>query len=188
MLLARRPLLSLLAAGATLTMPALARQGMAQSPEGLEKLRPAEPRPLPELSFTDIEGTAKTLAEFSGRPLLINLWATWCAPCVAEMPALDHAQAALAPEGWLVLPLSSDRGGRSQVEPFYRQRGLRHLQVWLDPRGAAARALGVRGLPTTLVVDRQGQEVARLEGAAEWDAPAMLARLRALAGPAAQKT
>jgi hypothetical protein len=96
------------------------------------------------------------------------------------MPALDRAQAALAAEGITVLALSSDRGGRAQVEPFYRERGIRQLGLWLDPRGAAGRALGVRGLPTTIIVDRQGRERARLEGAAEWDQPAMLAAIRRL--------
>jgi len=147
---------------------------------GLGKLAETPPRPLPEFSFTDAEGKPHGLADFAGRGLLINLWATWCPPCVAEMPALDRAQAALAAEGIAVLALSSDRGGRAQVELFYRDRGIRQLGLWLDPRGAAGRALGVRGLPTTLIIDRQGRERARLEGAAEWDQPAMLAAIRRL--------
>ncbi|MDB5370884.1 MAG: TlpA family protein disulfide reductase [Roseomonas sp.] len=145
-------------------------------------LHPAPPKPVPPLTFTDAGGKPYDLGAFAGKPLLINLWATWCAPCVAEMPALDRAQEALKDEGWVVLPLSSDRGGRAQVDPFYQRTGLKHLGIWLDPRGAAARALGARGLPTSVVIGRAGQEVARLEGEAAWDSPSMLAALRAIAG------
>ncbi|WP_237181155.1 TlpA family protein disulfide reductase [Roseomonas haemaphysalidis] len=173
----RRPLLSMLAAGGTLTTLLAARQGMAAA----GGLSPAAPKPVPPLSFTDADGKPYDLGAFPGRMLLVNLWATWCAPCVKEMPALDRAQQALGDENWAVLPLSSDRGGAAQVTPFFERTGLKHLKIWLDPRGAAARAVGARGLPTTLVIDRQGQEVARLEGDAEWDSPAMLGQLQALA-------
>ncbi len=141
------------------------------------------PRALPELRFLSAQGVETQITAFRGQGLLVNLWATWCGPCVAEMPALNRAQAALTAEGVKVLALSSDRGGRDVVERFYGERGVTHLGVWLDPRGAASRALGVRGLPTTVVVDRNGLEVARLEGAAEWDMPEMLARVRRLVGP-----
>jgi hypothetical protein len=99
------------------------------------------------------------------------------------MPALDRTQAALAEENVRVLALSSDREGRAKVEPFYRDRGIRHLGLWLDPRGAAQRALGARGLPTTVIIDRAGRERARLEGPAEWDGPELLAAVRRLVGP-----
>jgi len=174
----RRPVLA-----ATLAAALPARQAAAAG--GLVEAT----KPLPaDLTFTDADGTPKRVADFAGHGLVLNLWATWCAPCVAEMPALDRTQAALAADGILVLPLSSDRGGRGQVEPFYRERGLQHLRVWLDPRGAAARALGARGLPTTVIVDREGVERGRLEGAAEWDTPAMLAAIRRLVGPVPAST
>ncbi len=179
-------MLSLTAAGATLTTLLPARQGIAgESVEGLSKLTRSEPRPLPEFGFTDAEGSPRTIADFQGRPLLLNFWATWCPPCVAEMPALDRAQAALAGEGWAMLALSSDRAGKSQVEPFYKRTGVRHLGLFLDPRGAAARAFAARGLPTSVIVNRQGREVARLEGSAAWDHPDFLKLLRELAGPVA---
>ncbi len=146
---------------------------------GIEKLREAS-RPAAAIAFTDAEGRERTLADFAGSGLVINLWATWCPPCVAEMPALDRLQAMLAGEGIAVLALSSDRGGRAQVEPFYARVGIRNLAIWLDPRGAAGRAMGVRGLPTTVLVDRRGMERARLEGEAEWDAPPLVAAVRRL--------
>jgi thiol-disulfide isomerase/thioredoxin len=168
-----------LAAAGTLAGAALGRKALAA------KLAESAPKPLPEFGFTDADGKPHTVADFAGKGLLINLWATWCPPCVAEMPALDRAQAALAGEGVVILPLSSDRGGKVMVEPFYREKGIRQLGLWLDPRGAASRALGARGLPTTLVVDRQGRERARVEGDQPWDSPEMLAAIRRLIGPAA---
>ena len=176
----RRRALLALAAGATLTAALPARQAGAQA---AGKLVEGEPKPAPAFSFTDAEGKGHGAADFTGQGLVVNLWATWCPPCVAEMPALDRAQAALSAEGVRVLALSSDRDGRAKVEPFYRDRGIRHLGLWLDPRGAAQRALGARALPTTVIIDRKGQERARLEGPAEWDKPELLAAIRRLVGP-----
>ncbi len=183
----RRTLLAL-AAGATLQAAPLARQAAAAPADGgLSKLLVhAAPRPLPEgIAFADAEGQPLRFDAFRGRALVVNFWATWCPPCVAEMPSLDRAHAVLAGDGIEVLALSSDRGGRAQVEPFYQRTGLRHLAILLDPRGAAGRALSIRGLPTTLVLDRAGREVARLEGEAAWDHPEMMAAIRRLAGPRA---
>jgi len=171
----RRTALGLFAAGA------LARPARAAADNGLRKLREAT-RPLPEFQFFDEAGATITAASHAGRALVINFWATWCPPCVAEMPAFDRAQALLKEEGILVLPLSSDRGGAAQVRPFYERLGLRHLPILLDPRGATARAFGARGLPTTVIINRAHQEVARLEGEAVWDDPAVLAAVRRLAG------
>jgi thiol-disulfide isomerase/thioredoxin len=179
----RRAALSTLTAGGTLLAGLRAGQAAAAA-SGLAKLREAAtPQPLPpEFSFTDADGKVLGIGDFAGRGLVVNLWATWCPPCVAEMPALDRMQAALAAEGIGVLALSSDRGGRGAVEPFYQRTGIRHLPIWLDPRGTAARALGVRGLPTSVLVDRSGQERARLEGEAVWDHPEMMAAVRRLCG------
>jgi thiol-disulfide isomerase/thioredoxin len=185
----RRGLLTL---GASLATVATARQAAAAGADGgLSRLRETPGgKPIPDgLVFLDAEGRETRFEAFRGKGLVVNFWATWCPPCVAEMPALDRAHAALSREGIEVLALSSDRGGRAQVEPFYARTGLRHLAIWLDPRGAAGRAFGVRGLPTTLILDRAGQEVARLEGEAEWDRPEILAAIRRLVrGPAPTTT
>jgi thiol-disulfide isomerase/thioredoxin len=181
---------SVLQAAPALGAAALIQAGLparpaAAAPHGLNRLREGEAA-MPDLSFTDAEGKGFTPAEFAGRGLVINLWATWCPPCVREMPALDRLAATLARDGVVVLPLSSDRGGAPVVQAFYERTQLRTLRVWLDPRGAAARALGARGLPTTVIVDRGGRERARLEGDAEWDAPEFVAAIRRLTarGPA----
>lgn len=169
-------------AGAVLSMALPPRPALAQSAL-LGQLIEGPPKPVPDLSFTDADGARKTVADFAGKGLVMNFWATWCAPCVEEMPSLDRLQELVEREGILVLPLSSDRGGASQVRGFYARTRVKNLDIWLDPQGAAGRALGVRGLPTTLVLDRQGREVGRLEGSADWSAPEKLEAIRRLLAP-----
>ncbi|WP_245615081.1 TlpA family protein disulfide reductase [Muricoccus aerilatus] len=166
-------------AGGTLGAGLLPRPARGQ-PAGT--LREDGPKPLPAFVLTDPEGARREVPSFAGKGLVLNLWATWCPPCVEEMPALDRLAAALAAEDILVIPASSDRGGRPVVEGFYAKAGVRNLGVWLDPNSAATRALGARGLPTTVLIDRLGRERARLEGAAAWDGAALLADVRRLCG------
>lgn len=142
--------------------------------------RHASPRKLPEAGFTDADGATVTLADFHGRGVVLNLWATWCPPCVAEMPSLDRLARTLGQKDIVVLPLSSDRGGASVVRAFYDRLKLTELRIWLDPRGTAARTLGARGLPTTLLIGKDGLERARLEGEADWSSPVMVAQVREL--------
>lgn len=170
---------AMLAAGGTLAAGLPARQGLAAG-SGLSRLREGVAELPPGLVMQDAEGQDRSPADFAGKGLVLNLWATWCAPCVAEMPALDRLAALVAADGIRVVPLSSDRGGRNAVQGFYERTGVRNLGIWLDPRGAAARALGARGLPTTIIIDRAGRERARLEGDAAWDAPDLVAAVRRL--------
>ncbi|TPG53559.1 TlpA family protein disulfide reductase [Roseomonas nepalensis] len=159
--------------------------GLAPRParaQGTGTLRVEGPKPLPALALTDPEGARREIPFFAGKGIVLNLWATWCPPCVEEMPALDRLAGLVAGDGILVVPASSDRGGRAMVEPFYARTGVRNLGVWLDPNSAATRALGARGLPTTVLIDRQGRERARLEGGAAWDGDALLAEVRRLCG------
>jgi len=134
------------------------------------------PRPAPELSFAARDGSPMRLADFRGHWLLVNLWATWCAPCVREMPSLDRLQATLA-DRLTILAVSQDRGGASVVASFLEPLGLASLHIYLDPKGALGQGLGARGLPTTFLLDDEGRVRAQLEGAAEWDSPEMLATL-----------
>lgn len=136
------------------------------------------PRPAPEAPFKTKDGVATGLADFRGRVLLVNYWATWCSPCVAEMPSLDRLEAALGGADFAVLPVSSDRGGLKLVEPFYTKIGLKHLPIYLDQDMKFTRGSGVRALPTTLIIDRAGREVGRMEGEAAWDAPEAQALIR----------
>jgi thiol-disulfide isomerase/thioredoxin len=140
------------------------------------------PRLLADAAFTDADGKPHHLAEFAGKGLVVNLWATWCAPCVAEMPALQDFAKLAAADAILVLPLASDRGGKEAVQKFYAEHGITALPIWLDPKGQAAEAWGARGLPTTLIVDREGREVGSLEGAIDWAAEATLTSVRKLVG------
>ena len=174
---------TLLAAGLTLPAAALPRKPAAaeEGLRSLDRLQAGEPAALPDLRFTGADGAEHLVAEYRGRGVVLNMWATWCVPCVAEMAALDDL-ARQAPDGIAVLALSSDRGGAPVVQRFYAERGIRTLPVLMDPRGAAARALGARGIPTTVLIDREGQERARVEGAADWAAPASVAALRKVVG------
>lgn len=158
------------------------RQPLNGSPEFKGGLGPfvAHPAPvaMPALAFTDIEGKALNIADFKGKVVLLNLWATWCGPCVEEMPSLDRLQAQLGTQDFSVAALSIDREGLSLVKPFIEKLGIRNLLIYLDTSHAAMRALKIRGLPTTLLIDRDGREIGRLEGAASWDSPAAEAFIR----------
>ncbi|MCW3476972.1 TlpA disulfide reductase family protein [Limobrevibacterium gyesilva] len=151
--------------------------------QAMSALIPTDPpRPPAEAAFLDADGNPHGIADFAGKGLVINLWATWCVPCVAEMPALQDMARKLAGENIVVLPLSSDRGGAPVVRKFYAAHGIDALPVWLDPKGEAGRAWNARGLPTTLIIDRQGRERGRLEGAVDWASEASLAEIRRLVG------
>jgi thiol-disulfide isomerase/thioredoxin len=146
-------------------------------------LKRTDPPAIPAAAtFQEADGTARSLGDYVGKGLVVNLWATWCVPCVAEMPELQDLARKVASEGILVLPLSSDRGGAEVVRRFYAANRIEALPVLLDPRGEAARAWGARGLPTTIVIDRQGRERGRVEGAIDWASAATVAELRRLVG------
>jgi thiol-disulfide isomerase/thioredoxin len=136
------------------------------------------PQPLPPLHFEDGAGAAMTLADFRGRVVLLNLWATWCGPCRTEMPALDRLQGKMAGPDFTVVPLSIDHRGRDAVARFYRDLGLTSLGIYVDRSGEAAYALEVSGMPTSLLLDREGRELARVIGAAAWDDAEMMARIK----------
>ncbi len=142
-----------------------------------------EPKPLPDLAFTDAEDKAVNFADLKGKVLLINFWATWCAPCVKEMPSLDRLQAKIGKDKLVVIPLSLDGPTRPKVAPFYADKKLTSLGIWFDRSRKVMQALDVTILPTTILVDAKGRELGRLEGEADWDKPEAAALVSgALAG------
>lgn len=161
--------------------------GVAVPPQtatpGFERLQVIKPpRPVPAAGFQDGDGNPVSLDAFRGKVVVLNFWATWCTPCVKEMPALDQLQADMADSGVAVVALSSDRGGVATVQEFFKKQGLGHLKIYVDAKNEVGRGLTVRGLPTTVLIDARGQEVARLEGQAAWDSPQakeLVGRIRA---------
>lgn len=114
------------------------------------------------LSFQAPDGSPTTLAAFAGRPVLVNLWATWCAPCVAEMPTLDKVA-----ERMQVVAISQDLDGKTKVDPFFAGAGLKHLKPYLDP-GVSLSVAYQASLPTSILYDSAGKEVWRMTGGMDW--------------------
>ncbi len=132
-----------------------------------------EPQLLPELILSKGDGSPHSLESFHGKIVLLNIWATWCGPCRKEMPTLDRLQAQLGGPDFEVVALSIDKAGVEVVRKFYEEIGINDLRIYMDSDKKATRALRVVGLPTTLLIDRQGREIGRLIGPAEWDTPEM---------------
>ena len=134
--------------------------------------------------FENAKGNPVGLADFRGKAILLNVWATWCAPCRKEMPALDRLQAELGGPDFEVVALSVDRNGLDAVRPFFAEIGIENLDIYLDQPAAAMKALGVVGLPTTLLIDGNGRELQRWLGPKEWDSPELVGEIRDHLGPA----
>jgi thiol-disulfide isomerase/thioredoxin len=133
----------------------------------------------PDTVFQDPDGEPATFSDFKGTPVLLNLWATWCAPCVKELPTLDALQAREGPR-LKVLTVSQDMEGREKVEQFLARGKYRMLEAWLDPEMALMGALEVSVLPTTILYDGEGREVWRVTGDKDWagkEAAALLAEV-----------
>jgi thiol-disulfide isomerase/thioredoxin len=137
---------------------------------GFGPYEPAEnPEPTPDVAFLDANGDPIKLDAYRGKVILLNFWATWCAPCVKELPALAALDKDIGGEDFAVLLVSVDRGGAAQTEPFLADLGVTDLDSALDTKSALAREMGALGLPTTFVIDRTGLVRGRLQGDAEWN-------------------
>ena len=136
------------------------------------------PQAAPAVSFVDGEGKELTLAAFQGKVLLLNFWATWCAPCRKEMKELDDLQKQLGGPKFAVLAISADRQGPGVIGDFFNEVGIRHLAKYNDGSMKTHRAFKSLGLPTTVLLDHNGMEVGRLVGPAAWNAKEALALVR----------
>jgi thiol-disulfide isomerase/thioredoxin len=132
------------------------------------------PSPAPSVTLTDASGSTTELSDFRGKLVVLNLWATWCAPCLREMPSLDRLQARFD-DRIAVLAVSEDRGGAKIIEPFIAKLGLKSVKVYVDPKSEVGHAFDVRGLPTSFLIDHDGKLLGRVEGGADWDSAKMLA-------------
>jgi thiol-disulfide isomerase/thioredoxin len=131
-----------------------------------------------EVRFVDADGRRMSLADFRGKQLLLNIWATWCGPCREEMPTLDRLQTLLGSPDFEVMALSIDHDGIDVVREFYAELGLQALRIYVDPSTMATVNLNVRGVPTTLLIDANGREIGRYAGPAEWDGEAAVSAIR----------
>lgn len=138
----------------------------------------ASPRPVANVGFEDGNGQKRTLADFRGKVVVLNIWATWCGPCRKEMPTLDRLQSKLGGKDFEVVALSIDRGGQAAVKSFYDEINIHALAVYVDATAEAGDKLGAVGIPTTLLLNREGLEIGRVTGAAEWDNPAVIDVIR----------
>ena len=136
------------------------------------------PQLLPEIRFQGADGKSYTLSDFRGKVVLLNVWATWCAPCRKEMPALDRLQQKLGGPDFQVVALSIDNGGAAAVRRFYDETGVRALAIYVDSSLEATSKLRTVGIPTTLLIDREGRERWRKTGPAEWNSPEIIESLR----------
>ena len=136
-----------------------------------------DPVPLLSPPFQDGEGRSLALSDFAGKVVLLNIWATWCPPCRKEMPALDALQRQLGGPDFSVVPISIDNGGVEVVRDFYQEIGIRDLGIYWGEDVRVQLAFAAFGLPTTLLIDRQGRELARVFGPAAWDKPAAIKQI-----------
>ena len=134
----------------------------------------------PATVFKDEAETELTLAKFGGKVMVVNFWATWCAPCVKEMPTLDALQAKMGGDGFQVLTISQDREGAKVAKPFVEKNQWKHLPLYVEPMGRFSKDAKLLGLPTSLIIDKTGHEVARVEGELDWNSPAVERALREL--------
>ncbi len=172
--------LSLVAPAHALTAQERAAIEAARAGE-MTKLNVGEsPRARFETPFVDAAGDEVRFDDFAGKVVLVNFWATWCPPCLKEMPSLDRLAGAMEGDDFAVVAISADRGDIDKPRTWLAENDIAHLRLYHDARQKLSREAAVVGMPTTLLLDRQGREVARLLGDAEWDGPEARAVIDAL--------
>ena len=167
----------IVAANAAAAEPAL--EALAEG--DMKKLRFHEtPKDVPEVTLSRADGGEAALSDYRGEPVVLNFWATWCAPCREEMPSLDRLQAEMG-DRIEVVTVATGRNSTAGIRRFFEETGVEHLPMLIDPGQEMARNMAVLGLPVTVILDAEGREVARLTGGAEWDSESARAILAALA-------
>jgi len=141
-------------------------------------VKKSPPALLANISFEDGSGQARTLADFRGKTILLNFWASWCAPCKAEMPSLDRLQREMGSDKFEVVALALDRKGRVAAEKFLKSTNSTQLKLYIDPTAKVGGPLNVVGMPATILINPEGREVGRLVGPAEWDSSAAKALIQ----------
>lgn len=132
---------------------------------------------LPDYAFKDATGKTLTLEQFKGKPILVNLWATWCAPCIKELPQLDRIAGTYANNGLMVVPISQDTMEAAKVSAFFKGKSFTQLQTWFDPDNNFGFGFGGAALPTSVLYSSEGKEIARIIGAPDWESAEMRALL-----------
>ena len=174
-----RKLLAVLYTGLALGANPAAAEVSALLTGDMAKLVMTEPTaPLPEAALIDMADAPRSMAEFQGKWVVLNFWATWCPPCREEMPSLDRLQAAMP--DLAVVPVATGRNDPTGMTQFFEEAGVQNLEIIRDPKSELARAMGVMGLPVTVILNPAGEEVGRLIGDAHWDSPEAQAVLQAL--------
>ena len=140
----------------------------------------SDPQPAPLTTFSDANGDDITLDQYAGQYVLLNFWATWCAPCREEMPTLSALQSDLGGDRFAVVTIATGRNDRAGMERFFAEIGVDNLPLNTDPRQQLARDMGVLGLPVTLILNPEGQEIARLQGGTDWASDSARAIIAAL--------
>jgi thiol-disulfide isomerase/thioredoxin len=146
------------------------------------------PRPLAEIEFQDETGTKYTLGQFHGNFALVNIWATWCPPCKEEMPSLNSLASHFSAKDLKIIPISVDVSGVPTARHFYTEFGLDKLSIYVDPSSNVMHAFSVVGIPTTLLINRDGLEIGRRIGPAQWDSPEIIEGLTRIIGSDANVT
>ena len=163
-----------------IAMAAGANASMVEPPEGLTGLMVHDdPQPLLEAEFVDPDGSMITLADIGAPLTVFNFWATWCAPCVHEMPSLSALREASG-EDFEVVTVATGRNTEAGLARFYEDTGITNLPTYLDPKQALAREAAVLGLPLTLILNAEGREIARFQGDTDWSDPEIITYLKSL--------
>lgn len=146
---------------------------LTNAEESIAKFIHEKPIEVADINFYDSQQNIHSLNDYKGKVVLVNFWATWCAPCVEEMPSLSQLKNASKGRDVDIIPISLDYKGVPAVQKFYKQQGIENLEAYIDEKNVAFKSLGLRALPTTLIIDRSGHEVARVYGSIDWNSRAV---------------